>query len=108
MPFGVANAPAVFQELIFYILRRRTLLQKLVSHRAEMEAHIDDVSLGTNTQEDDILLLQGLSTVCHESHLRINLEKSEFMREEMEDLGFNLGYGWWNPVAWKMEPVKDM
>ena len=61
MPFGVANAPALFQELmnkIFYILRRRPLVQELISRGAEMEGHIDDVSLGTNTQEDHVLLLR--------------------------------------------------
>ena len=68
MPFGVANACALFQELmnkILNILRRRPLVQELVSRGAEMEAHIDDVSLGTNTQEDHILLLQEFFTVCH-------------------------------------------
>ena len=57
MPFGVANAPVLFQELmnkILYILRRRPLVQELISPGAEMEAHIDDVSLGTNTQEDHV------------------------------------------------------
>ena len=66
MPFGVVNAPALFQELmnkILYILKRRPLVQELVCRGAEMEAHIDDVSLGTNTQEDDILLLQTIFTV---------------------------------------------
>ena len=61
MPFGVANAPALFQELmnqILYILRRRPLVQELISRGAAMEAHIDDVSLGTNTQEDHVLLLR--------------------------------------------------
>ena len=69
MPFGVANAPAIFQELmnkILYIVRRRPLVQEVVSCGAEMEAHIDDVSLGTNTQEDHILLLQEIFTVCQE------------------------------------------
>ena len=97
MPFGVANAPALFQEQmnkILYILRRRPLVQELVSRGAEMEAHSDDESLGTNTQEDHILLLQEFFTVCHEGHLRIKLEKREFMREEMEYLGFDVGYGW--------------
>ena len=72
MHFGVANAPALFQELmnkILYILRRRPLVQELISRGAEMEAHIDDVSLGTNTQEDHVLLLREFFIVCQERHL---------------------------------------
>ena len=52
MPFGVANALALFQELInkiLYSLRHRSLVQELVSRGAEMEAQIEDVSPGTNT-----------------------------------------------------------
>ena len=111
MPFGAANAPALFQELmnkILYILRHRPVVHELVSRGAEMEAHMDDVSLGTNTQEDDIILLQEFFTVCQENHLCIKLEKGEFMREEMEYLGFDVGYGWWKPAASKMQPLQDM
>ena len=46
MPLGVANAPALFQELmnkILSILRRRPKVQELISRGAQMEAHIDDV-----------------------------------------------------------------
>ena len=53
MPFGVANAPALFHELmnkILSILRRRPKVQELISRGAQMEAHINDVCLGTNTQ----------------------------------------------------------
>ena len=111
MPFGVANAPALFQELmnkILYILRRRPLVQELISRGAEMEAHIDDVSLGTNTQEDHVLLLREFLIVCQENHLRIKLEKCEIMKEEMKYLGFDVGYGWWKPAASKMQPLQDM
>ena len=97
MPFGVANAPALFQELmneILYILRHRPLVQELVFRGAEMDQRIDDASLGTNTQEDHVLLLQEFFTVCQENYLRIKLEKCEFMREEMEYQGFDVGYGW--------------
>ena len=62
MPFGVANAPALFQEMmnkILSILRRRPVVQELISRGAQMEAHIDDVCLGTNTQEDHLILLLG-------------------------------------------------
>ena len=111
MAFGVANAPALFQELmnkILYILRRRPLVQELISWGAGTEAHIDDVSLGTNTQEDHVLLLRECFIVCQENHLRIKLEKWEFMKEQMEHLGFDVGYGWWKPAASKMQPLQDM
>ena len=110
MPFGVANAPALFQELmnkILYILRRRPLVQELISQGAEMEAHIDDVSLGTNTQEDHEDLLREFFTVCQENHLRMKLQKCEFLKEEMEYLGFDVGYGCWKPTVANMQPLQD-
>ena len=108
MPFGVATAPALFQELmnkIWYLLRRRPLVQELISRGAEMEPHIDEVSLGTNTQEDHVLLLCEFFIVCQENHLRIKLERCEFMEDEMGYLGSNVGYGWWKPAASKMQPL---
>ena len=111
MVFGVANALALFQELmnkIVYMLRRRPLVQELTSRGAEMEAHIDDVSLGTDTHEDHVLFLCEVFIVCQEKHLRIKLKKCEFMKEEMEYLGFHVGYGWWKPAASRMQPLQDM
>ena len=35
-----------------------------------------------------------LFTVCQENHLRINLEKCYFFKEEIEYFGFDVGYGW--------------
>ena len=46
MPFGVANTPALFRELMNKILsipRRRPVVQELISRGAQMEAHINDV-----------------------------------------------------------------
>ena len=73
-----------------------------------MEAHIDDVSLGTHTQEGHILLLQQFFIVCQENHLCIKLAKCGFAHEEMENLGLDVGYGWWNLATLKMQPLQDM
>ena len=73
-----------------------------------MGAHIYGVSLGTNTEEDHMLLLRECFTVCQENHLRIKLDKCELMREGMEYLDFYVGYGWWKPAASKMQPLPDM
>ena len=110
MPFGVANAPALFQELmnkILSILRRRPKVQELISRGAQMEAHIDDVCLRTNTQEDHLILLGEFFAVCQENHTRLKLEKCEFMQETMQYLGFDVGYGWWTPAASKAKPLMD-
>ena len=82
-----------------YILRRRPFGQELISRRAEIEAHIQDFSLITNTRDGPILLLRDFFTVCQENHVRIKLQKCEFMREEMEYLGFDVWYAWWKPTA---------
>ena len=109
MPFEVASAPALFQELmnkILYILRRRPLVQQLISRGAEMEAHIDDLSLLINTQEDHVLLLREGFIVCQENYLRIKLEKSEFMKEEMEYFGFQLGMAGRNQPRLRCSPYR--
>ena len=106
MPFG----PAVIQELmnkILCIVRRRPKLQELISRGAQMEAHIDDVCLGTNTQEDHLILLAEFFAVCQENHTRLKLEKCKFMQVTMQYLGFDVGYGWWSPAASKAQPLMD-
>ena len=110
MPFGVATAPALFQELrkkILSILRRRPVVQELTSRGAEMAAHIDDVCLGTNTQEDHLILLGEFFAVCPEIHTRLKLEKCEFMQETMQYLGFDIGYARWTPVASKAKRLMN-
>ena len=82
--------------------------QELFPRGAEMEAQIVDVSLGTITQEDHVLLLCEFFIVFQENRLQIKLEKCEFMKEEMEYLGFDVGYGWWKTAASKMQPLQDM
>ena len=110
MPLRVAKAPALFQELmhkILSILRRGALAQEPISRGTQMEAHIDDVCLGTNTQEDHLMLFGEFFAVCKENHTRLKLEKCEFMQETMKYLGFDIGYGWWTPTASKARPLMD-
>ena len=88
---SVANAPALFQELmnqILFILPRRPKVQELIFCGAQMEAHIEDVCLGTNTREDHVILLGESFAVCQENHTRLKLEKCEFMQETMQYVGF--------------------
>ena len=49
-----------------------------------MEAHIDDVWLETNTQEDQLTLVGNLFAFCKENHTPLKLEKCDFMQETMQ------------------------
>ena len=101
--------PALFQELmnkILSIIRRRPVVQELISRGAQMEGHVDDVCLGTNMQEDHLILL-GEFFACQENHTRLKLQKCEFMQETMQYLGFDIGYWWWTPGASKAKPLMD-
>ena len=92
---------------ILSILQRRPKVQELISCGAQMKAHIDDVCLGTNTQEDHLILLGEFFAVCQENHTRLKLEKCEFMQETMQYLGLHVGYGWWTRAASKAKPLMD-
>ena len=35
---------------------------------------------------------------CEECNTRVKLEHCEFMQEEIEYLGFQVGWRWWRPV----------
>ena len=110
MILGVASTTAFFQELmnkILSILRQRPVVQELISRGAQMEAHIDDVCLGPNTQQGHLILLGEFFAVCQENHIRLKLEKGEFMQETLQYQGFHIGDGRWTPAASKADPLMD-
>ena len=89
MPSGFANASALFQELMnqaIALCKRRPAVQELLQRGAVLEAHINHVILGTNTTDDHLLLLREVYSVCQENHLRIKLEKCEFVKTETDHL----------------------
>ena len=72
-----------------------------------MEAHIDDVCLGTNTQEDHLMVFGEFFAVSLENHTRLKLEKCEFMQETMYYLGFSHWLWVVTTAASKAKPVMD-
>ena len=108
MPYVVANAPAVFQEMmnkVLGILKRRAPVQEFIARGAEMEVHIDNFMLGTETAEDHMLLLRDFFSICEECSLRVKIEKCERLKRDLDYLGFQMGHGWWRPSSEKLEPL---
>jgi hypothetical protein len=87
------------------ITKRRKELQEIFEKGAQLEAHIDDVGLSTDTPEDHFAVLKAFFEVCKENSLRIRLDKCEFLAEELEYLGFTIGWNWWKPTQAKVEAL---
>ena len=70
-----------------------------------IEVYIDDVLLGTDDADDDLRLVEEFLRTYEECNTRVKLEKCQFMQEEIEYLGFQVGWRWRRPVKEKVAPI---
>src|SRR3978361_121130 len=82
MPFGLANAPATFQAMMYEVLR------EFLDHGVVV--YIDDVLIYTKTLEEHQLLLKKVHAKLEEYGLAIAPHKSIFHAEEVDFLGYIL------------------
>ena len=93
MPFGLKNAPPTFQRLVDRILS--DLLGRGVY------AYIGDILIYTETIEEHWRLLREVLERIKAAGLKISLDKSEWLRKEVQYLGYIIGQG-----VLKMDPSK--
>jgi len=79
MPFGLKNAPAVFQRFINYIMK--PFLDKFVA------VYLDDILIYSKTVEEHVTHVRKVLSVLQENHLAAKASKCEFHRPEVEFLG---------------------
>ena len=83
MPFGLMNAPSVFQRLM-----TRVLMGLNPADDSDFVAvYIDDVLIFSRTLEEHIEHLKSVITRLQESGLKLKPSKCHFLREEVEYLG---------------------
>src|SRR5947199_4853564 len=83
MPMGLTNAPTSFQALI-----NNTLHPYLDNFCV---AYLDDILIYSKSQEDHDKHVKLVLDQLQKHHLRIDLEKSEFDKDEIEFLGHIIG-----------------
>ncbi len=84
MPFGLKNAPAIFQAIVEKVLKPVESVCK---------NYIDDVVVFSSCWKDHIVDLGMVLNVLNEAGLKVKLKKCEFGRKHMEYLGHQIGSG---------------
>lgn len=80
LPFGLKNAPAIFQRMIDDVLKK--LIGKICY------VYIDDIIIYSKTEEDHLRDIETVFLKLHEAGLKVNLEKTHFLDTSVEFLGY--------------------
>jgi len=83
MPFGVMNAPAVFQCLM------QRVLSGIQSNGGKefVSVYLDDIIIFSETFQDHIIHLKAVFDCFRSAGLKLNPDKCKFLCDEVEYLG---------------------
>lgn len=99
MPFGLCNAPAVFQELMSIVLEGLTDFSV---------AYLDDVLIFSKTLEDHLKHINIIFERLRKHGLKLKLKKCSFLQEETHYLGFVVNKNGIKPNPQKVEAIKSL
>lgn len=97
MPFGLCNAPAVFQRMIHKVLNSKKISGVLT--------YMDDIIIASKTVEEGMQRLECVIEALKEANLTLNLRKCNFFKKEIEFLGYEISNEGIKPGQKKIEAV---
>lgn len=80
LPFGLKNAPAIFQRMIDDVLKE--FIGKLCY------VYIDDIVIFGKDIDETMKNIETILSRLQEANLKVNLEKTQFLKTEVEFLGY--------------------
>lgn len=100
MPYGLANAPVVYQRII-----AKTLREFIES--GDILVYIDDVLILSKTVDQGLVLLRKVLDTLTSAGFSINLKKCSFLATEIEYLGRTISEGQVRPSHEKVRALID-
>ncbi|XP_068229342.1 uncharacterized protein [Palaemon carinicauda] len=98
LPFGLKNAPAVFQRL----------MDQVISNMPGIRVYLDDIVVFSDTWLEHLSMLKDLLGRLRQACLTINLIKSDFGHAKLQYLGYVIGSGEVSPVAAKVDAITKL
>ena len=97
LPFGVASAPALFQQLMEKILQR---IPRVV-------VYIDDILITGATEQEHLATLGRVLEVLEKYGLRLKREKCRFMVSAVDYLGYKIDCNGLQPLPSKLAAIQE-
>ena len=98
LPFGLANGPSIFQELMFNVLEGLDYCF----------AYIDDILIYSESLEEHLKHSQAVFDRLSQHGLKLKLKKCNFVQSETNYLGFVISDKGIKPDASKVEAIRNM
>lgn len=95
MPFGLTAAPKTFQRL----------MERVVGHLPFVEVYLDDVVIYSYSEDKHSEHVEEVLKTLKKENLRVNKNKCQFMRREIDFLGFRMGNGARGIVEYNREKI---
>lgn len=101
MPFGLKNAPIIFQRTIHNLI----LDYNMASF---CQNYIDDIIIFSHTFEEHILHLKKLFGMLRKENIKLKKTKCEFARNSVAYLGYQISYNKIEPIFSKVQAIKEL
>lgn len=99
MPFGLKNAPSIFQRAMDDVLREGV--------GKFLDFYMDDVIIYSENEEDHIKHIDWVLKKLSDANMKVNIEKSVFFETSVEYLGFVVSKDGIKTCADKVEAIKN-
>ena len=100
MPYGLCNAPAMFQRLMQNCLGELNLTYALV--------YLDDMIVYSHTEEDHLCQLQAMFEHFHEHGLKLKPSKCSFLHRQITFLGHEISADSMKPGTLNLKGITEM
>ena len=98
VPFGLAQAPAYFQELI----------HKVIGNVPYAMGYLDDIIIFIKTEEEHLQHIADIFEKLHKAGLKLKLSKCSFLQKELQYLGHLVSEEGVQPLPEKLESIQNM
>lgn len=107
MPFGLVNAPSVFQRTITKALSAKVTNDTSETPTKQAHAYMDDLIITSKTVQEGLDKLENTFKLLNNANLTLNIQKCFFFQTSIDYLGYEISFEGIKPGKVKIEAVEN-